>query len=89
MITKEASCTLERELFSAVEEKTPDYIKKHKLIDLNNKNEFVFTLKREHLQKYDEKNNPEVRQSGSGFFYFCKIRIGNKKNLSDNNFIVL
>ena len=59
MITKEASCTLERELFSAVEEKTPDYIKKHKLIDLNNKNEFVFTLKREHLQKYDEKNNPE------------------------------
>ena len=59
MITKEASCTLERELFSAVEEKTPDYIKKNKLIDLNNKNEFVFTLKREHLQKYDEKNNPE------------------------------
>lgn len=56
---KKVSCELEKELFLSVTEKTPDYIKKLNLIDLNNKNEFVFTLKREHLHNYDEKNNPQ------------------------------
>lgn len=56
---KKPSCALEKELFDAVDSKTPDYIKNNKLVDLNNKNEFVFTLKKEHLAPYDEKNNPE------------------------------
>ena len=59
MNIKNTTCALERELFDAVDEKTPAYIKKNKLIDLDNKNEFTFTLKREHLLPYDEKNNPE------------------------------
>ena len=54
-----ASCELEKELFKNVMEKTPDGIKDLNLIDLNNKEEFVFTLKREHLFEYDKKKNPE------------------------------
>ena len=56
---KKPSCALEKELFDAVDSKTPDYIKNNKLIDLNNKNEFVFTLKKEHLAPYDANQNPE------------------------------
>ena len=50
---------LENELFKSVYDKTPDYIKNSCLMDFSNKGEFTFTLKREHLQPYDEKNNPE------------------------------
>lgn len=50
---------LENELFKSVYDKTPEYIKNLDLIDLSNKNEFVFTLKKEHLYPYDEKENPE------------------------------
>lgn len=56
---KKASCDLENELFKSVIEKTPDYIKKLNLIDLNNKAPFIFTLKREHLYEYDKDKNPE------------------------------
>ena len=54
-----ASCELENELFKNVFDKTPDYIKNNKLIDLSNEGEFVFTLKKAHLYPYDEVNNPE------------------------------
>lgn len=57
-IIKKVSCELERELFESVIEKTPDYIKELNLIDLDNKNEFVFTLKKEHLYPYDKDKNP-------------------------------
>ena len=50
---------LEKELFKSVEMKTPDYIKSSKLLSLDNENEFVFKLKKEHLLPYDEKTNPE------------------------------
>lgn len=50
---------LENELFKSVYDKTPEYIKNLDLIDLSNKNEFVFTLKKEHLYPYEEKENPE------------------------------
>ena len=50
---------LEKELFKSVEQKTPDYIKSAKLLELDNENEFVFKLKKEHLYPYDEKSNPE------------------------------
>lgn len=56
---KIASCDLENELFKSVFEKTPDYVKELNLIDFNNKDEFVFTLTREHLHAYDAKLNPD------------------------------
>ena len=59
MGTKHSTTQLEQELFNAVESKTPQYIKENKLLDLDNENEFVFTLKKEHLENYDEKNNLE------------------------------
>ncbi len=56
---KESLNALENELFKSVYEKTPDYIKDLNLIDLTNENEFVFTLKKEHLYPYNSKTNPE------------------------------
>ncbi len=53
------SCDLEKSLFETISEKTPDYIKNKNLIDLNNKGEMVFILKKEHLEKYDANQNPE------------------------------
>lgn len=50
---------LENELYQQVEKSTPEYLKKRKLIDIENKEEFVFKLKREYLYPYDEKKNPE------------------------------
>lgn len=55
---KKVSCELENELFKNVIEKTPDYVKELNLIDLDNKNEFVFILKKEHLHPYDKDKNP-------------------------------
>ena len=47
---------LENQLFKSVYDKTPEHIKDLKLMDFDNKGEFTFTLKREHLMPYDEKN---------------------------------
>lgn len=55
---KKPSTELEKALFDAVDSKTPQYIKDNRLIDLDEKGEFIFTLKKEHLEPYDEKNNP-------------------------------
>ncbi|MCQ2788920.1 MAG: hypothetical protein MJ229_00940 [bacterium] len=59
MTDKVASCELEKELFKNVEDKTPEYIKQLNLIDLSNKDAFVFKLKKEYLQPYDAEKNPE------------------------------
>jgi len=53
-----ASCPLENELFKSVYAKTPDYIRELNLIDFNEKGEFTFLLKKEHLEPYDEEKNP-------------------------------
>ena len=50
---------LEQELYKSVEKNTPDYIKNNKYIDIENKDEFVFVLKKEHLLPYDETINPQ------------------------------
>ena len=50
---------LENELFKSICDKTPEHIKKLNLINFNNQGEFTFTLKKEHLEKYDAQNNPE------------------------------
>ncbi len=55
----QASCSLEQSLFDTINAKTPEYIKNKKHLDLNNKNEFEFILKKEHLYEYDEAKNPE------------------------------
>lgn len=49
---------LEETLFESVNSKTPDYIKENKLINLDNKDEFNFRLKKEHLLPYDKDKNP-------------------------------
>ena len=54
-----ANSKLEKLLFESVDEKTPFYIKENKLVDLSNKQAFTFRLKKEHLDAYDENNNPE------------------------------
>lgn len=51
--------TLEQQLYTSVEKNTPDYIKNNKYIDIDNKDEFIFTLKKAHLLPYDEETNPE------------------------------
>ena len=51
--------TLEQELYKSVEKNTPEYIKNNKYIDINNKEEMVFVLKKEHLKPYDANTNPE------------------------------
>ena len=59
MIKREPSCLLEKELFKNVFDKTPEHIKSLNLFDFDNKDEFTFTLKREHLHPYDPNTNPE------------------------------
>src|SRR5574344_93020 len=58
-MNEEQAKNLEQELFKSVEEKTPDYVKALNLINLNNKGEFDFVLKNEHLLPYDKDKNPE------------------------------
>lgn len=50
---------LEQELFDMIKEYTPDYVKHNKILDMTNHNEFVFVLKKEHLEAYNEHTNPE------------------------------
>ena len=59
VIEKTASCELEKQLFESIYDRTPDYVKNLNLMDFSNQGEFTFTLKKEHLFPYDEKNNPE------------------------------
>lgn len=57
-MNKIATCELENELFKSVFDKTPDYIKNSKLIDIENENEFSFTLTKENLYPYNAETNP-------------------------------
>lgn len=57
--TKKPNSELEKSLFESVDSKTPEYIKENKLVDLSNKDEFSFRLKKEHLEPYDKEKNPE------------------------------
>lgn len=58
-LRKKSNNNLENELFKSVYDKTPDYIKNLDLMNFSDEGEFTFTLKKEHLKPYDEKNNPE------------------------------
>lgn len=59
MINKQPHSELEKSLFESVDSKTPDYIKKNKLVDIENKNEFTFRLTKENLEPYNEQTNPD------------------------------
>ncbi len=65
-------CELEKSLFESVDEKTPDYIKANNLLDLSNKDEFFFRLKKEHLYPYDENTNPEGLNLNEWFKNYAK-----------------
>ena len=56
---KKSENVLENELFKSVFEKTPDYIKRLNLMDFDNKGEFTFVLRKEHLKPYDAIHNPK------------------------------
>ncbi len=73
MMKKVAHCDLEKELFNQVEENTPDYVKKNNLFDITNEKEFVFVLKKEHLQKYDKDKNPEGLGLWDWFDNYSKV----------------
>ena len=68
---KTANSALEQSLFDSVESKTPDYIKQNKLVDLNNKGEIVYKLKKEHLQPYSQQN-PEGLNLNEWFKNYAK-----------------
>ena len=69
---KKSDNPLENDLFKSVEEKTPDYIKKLNLLNFDNKNEFTFVLKREHLLPYDAVKNPEGLNLNEWFANYAK-----------------
>lgn len=69
---KKSNNLLENELFKSVYDKTPDYIKSLNLMDFNNKGEFSFILKKEHLKQYDEQSNPEGLGLGDWFAGYAK-----------------
>ncbi len=63
---------LENELFKSVYEKTPEYVKALNLMDFTNSGEFSFILKKEHLEPYDEKKNPEGLNLKEWFANYAK-----------------
>lgn len=69
---KQSENTLENELFKSVYEKTPDYIKNLDLMNFDNKGDFTFLLKKEHLAPYDEKTNPEGLNLKDWFANYAK-----------------
>lgn len=71
-IPKKSENTLENELFKSVYEKTPDYVKELDLMDFNNKGEFTFTLKKEHLAPYNKETNPEGLNLKEWFSNYAK-----------------
>lgn len=69
---KTSQTELENELFKSVYDKTPDYVKNLCLMDFSNEGEFIFKLKREHLEPYDEKKNPEGLNLKEWFANYAK-----------------
>ena len=69
---KTSANELENELFKSVYDKTPDYVKELNLMDFSNKDEFTFTLKKEHLEPYDAEKNPEGLNLKEWFANYAK-----------------
>lgn len=69
---KQSENALENELFKSVYEKTPEYIKDLNLMNFDNKGEFTFLLKKEHLAPYDKDKNPEGLNLKDWFANYAK-----------------
>lgn len=69
---RQSAVKLEDELFKSVYSKTPEYIKNLDLMNFDNKGEFVFTLKKEHLQPYDKDKNPQGLNLNDWFKTYAK-----------------
>lgn len=69
---RKSNNALENELFESVYAKTPDYIKNLDLMNFDNKNEFTFKLKKEHLSPYDSVKNPEGLNLKEWFANYAK-----------------
>jgi len=72
MVLKTSDVALENELFKSVYDKTPDNIKNLNLMNFDNKDEFSFILKKEHLSAYDELTNPEGLNLEEWFANYAK-----------------
>lgn len=69
---KQSNVELENELFKSVYDKTPEYIKNLDLMNFDNKGEFTFILKREHLHSFDAEKNPEGLNLNEWFANYAK-----------------
>ena len=69
---KTSNVELENELFKSVYSKTPDYVKKLDLMDFTTEGEFIFKLKKEYLEAYDEKKNPQGLNLKEWFANYAK-----------------
>ncbi len=69
---KKSENVLENELFKSVYDKTPDYVKSAELMNFDNKGEFSFILKKEHLAAYDAVSNPEGLNLEEWFANYAK-----------------
>jgi len=69
---KKSDNELENELFQSVYDKTPEYIKRLNLMDFDNKGEFTFVLRKEHLKPYDVINNPKGLNLEEWFANYAK-----------------
>ncbi len=72
MLELKSKNVLENELFKSVYDKTPDYVKDLDLMNFDNKGEFSFVLKREHLKPYDKDLNPEGLNLEEWFANYAK-----------------
>lgn len=71
-IPKISQTELENDLFKSVYDKTPEYVKALCLMDFSQNGEFSFILKKEHLEPYDEKKNPEGLNLKEWFANYAK-----------------
>lgn len=69
---KKSENPLENELFKSVYEKTPDYVKNLSLMNFDDKGEFTFVLKKEHLKPYDAIHNPKGLNLEEWFANYAK-----------------
>lgn len=69
---KSSGSPLENELFKSVYDKTPDNVKRLNLMNFDEKGEFVFTLRKEHLQPYDAIHNPKGLNLEEWFANYAK-----------------
>ena len=69
---KKSENGLENELFKSVFDKTPNNVKNLNLMNFDDKNEFTFLLRKEHLKPYDVIKNPKGLNLEEWFANYAK-----------------